>query len=237
MSVLFETDGLKISKSWFGSKITVFDKFSRRSAIASPITVARCAQLFNLQAQLQLSQFERDFVTSYIFTRFGTAALLPDSLPAVMFLKGDGQRFLQTTVMAARGEGLEITSNVSATPKGNPWQGYTRYEVTFGCWIWTQRGKPSAWALGTPEETPTQADPEDVEKYWAIFNILVSLGRHDEYKRLAMLHELRKLFAKVILNHRRELNFFHDNLPEIIEERLSTYVADETASKMNSAKK
>jgi hypothetical protein len=103
MPVLYSDEGLTIRKSWFFNKISVVEHSTRRKVAASALQSARCAFFIQIQSQLELTASERDFVLRYIFARFGMAVLHPNSLPAQMFMEGDGQRFLGSAVWTAKG--------------------------------------------------------------------------------------------------------------------------------------
>lgn len=107
MPTIYASGLILIKKAFFSERLTVTEISTRRKAIAPPSYVARCAYFLRIQAQLELSAEAREFVTRYIFERFGMAALYPDSLPATMFATGDPERFLVAATMAANGFGLD----------------------------------------------------------------------------------------------------------------------------------
>lgn len=101
MKKIFQGKELTIRKSFFGQNVIVINHLTGAKKVASLDQVGRCSRFLDVQAQLDLSAVRREFVTTYIFERFGMAVLFPESLPAKMFMEGDGQRLLNAAVLAS----------------------------------------------------------------------------------------------------------------------------------------
>ena len=106
MATLFLNDNLKIDRSWLLKRLTVEDRITRRRVVADAQLVARLAFYIRIQAGLELTTEERDFMIRYIFERFGNAALNVGGVARDMFCAGDGQRLLNSALFAARGIGM-----------------------------------------------------------------------------------------------------------------------------------
>lgn len=112
-----------------------------------------------------------------------------------------------------------------------PWHSYNRHDLPQGLWIWTRLGKPDAWALGMPDGIPTLARRDDVVKFWEVFSTIARSDRFSQQMAGAMLTDLKVLFAKVVLNHRREGEFFRESSVDVIIFRLEAYYGQKQGRK------
>lgn len=105
MTVLFSTDGLTIRKRWFSRSLVVIEGGTGRRSVATTLQMARLAFFLKVQADLELTTVERELVCTYLFERFGMTVLYPTSLPASMFMEGDGKRIMAAAFTAAKAVG------------------------------------------------------------------------------------------------------------------------------------
>ncbi len=107
------------------------------------------------------------------------------------------------------------------SPSSEPWDNGRRYDLRGGFTLWLDDLQGKAWARNAGL-TPTMAEPADVRKYFAVLQVILD-DRAYLGSASAMAYELQLLLAKVILNHRREGEFFRDNPAPTIAGRLHSY--------------
>lgn len=108
MPIIHRSGDMIIKKTWLRQKVSVKDIRSGRRERATPDQLARCALFLRMQAGLDYTTAEREFVIQTIFSRFGMTVLHPSSLPATMFMEGDGSSFMLSLNMVAKGDVPDI---------------------------------------------------------------------------------------------------------------------------------
>lgn len=111
--------------------------------------------------------------------------------------------------------------SLSAAPEATA-QAHARvkhYELPGGYYLTSEVAARRMWAgyEGLPD--PVQATTADVDKYWLVHDDIMDDPAYVGMAT-AMIAELRSLMARVILNHRREGEFFRDEPVDVVADQM-----------------
>lgn len=220
MAAYVETAEYAVGLTFFRKKTWVKDKATGQIAYPPGAMVQKLSLCMSTIERTALTSSEAEYVSHYIMARFVGSALHPKTFGAEMFLSGDPQTIVHSALMAFRDakptSGLPDVDAADLTPFTQ------RYDLRSGYTLWVNGAARKAWAETTGMTAPTFGEDRDVRKYLDIQKIILDDLRFAGWAT-QMLHELQLLLAKVILNHRREGEFFRDWDSLTIADRLQTY--------------
>lgn len=126
--------------------------------------------------------------------------------------------------VAAKADGDGVAPAVSMAP----WTHARRHDLRSGFTFWLDDTAGRAWATGLDGAAPQAALASDLSKYYEVLTQVLDEKRYLGWAGV-MIDELHLLLSKVILNHRREAEFFREFPAAAIADRLYSYCQERAA--------